>query len=239
MMGRQVKVGAHPISIDYNTFHDIAVTNRVINRAQKHRGRIGDRIVILGVDRLDYTKGIKERLLAVERFLEKHSKYRKGILFIQVAVPSRTRVEEYRAMKKEVDETIGRINGRFTGEGWAPIQYIYRSLSREELVAYYRLADIALITPGRDGMNLIAKEYVASQVDKKGVLILSEFAGAAEELKDALLVNPYDIETVSDAIYRAIRMPLKEKRARMERMQDLVKERNIYYWVRNFFEEVS
>jgi trehalose 6-phosphate synthase len=236
---RRVKVGAHPISIDYDAFHNLALTKRVIRRAEKHRSRIGDRVVILGVDRLDYTKGIKERLLAVERFLEKHSKYRNQILFIQVAVPSRTRVDEYRVMKREVDETIGRINGRFTGEGWAPIQYIYRSLSREELVAYYRLADIALITPGRDGMNLIAKEYVASTIDKEGVLILSEFAGAADELTDALLVNPYDIETVSDAIYEAMRMSSREKRARMERMQDLVRERDIYFWVRTFFEEVS
>lgn len=236
---RRVKVGAHPISIDYDAFHNLAQTQRVISRAEKHRSRIGDRVVILGVDRLDYTKGIKERLLAVERFLEKYSKYRNQILFIQVAVPSRTRVNEYRVMKREVDETIGRINGRFTGEGWSPIQYIYSSLPREELVAYYRLADIALITPGRDGMNLIAKEYVASQIDKKGVLILSEFAGAADELTDALLVNPYDIETVSDAIYEAMRMSSREKSARMERMQDLVRERDIYFWVRAFFEEVS
>ncbi len=237
--GRKVKVGSHPISIDYDTFHDMALTKQVMRRAQKHRANIGDRVVILGVDRLDYTKGITERLLAVERFLEKHSKFRNRILFIQIAVPSRTRVDEYRVMKKEVDETIGRINGRFTGEGWPPIQYIYRSLSREELVAYYRLADIALITPGRDGMNLIAKEFVASQVDKNGVLILSEFAGAAEELTEALLVNPYDIKTVSETIHRAIRMSSREKRARMEKMQDLVKRRDIYYWVRDFFEEVG
>jgi trehalose 6-phosphate synthase/phosphatase len=237
--GREVKVGSHPISIDYNAFRGMALTTRVVKRAQKHRSRIGDRVVILGVDRLDYTKGIKERLLAVERFLERYSRYRNRILFIQVAVPSRTRVEEYRVMKKEVDETIGRINGRFTGEGWPPIQYIYRELSREELVAYYRIADIALVTPGRDGMNLIAKEYVASQVDKKGVLILSEFAGAAEEQTEALLVNPYDIETVSETIHKAIEMPSEEKRARMEKMQDLLEERDIYYWVRDFFEEVS
>jgi len=237
--GRKVKVGSHPISIDYDAFHDMALTKRVIKRVQKHRRRIEDRVVILGVDRLDYTKGIKERLLAVERFLEKHSKFRNRILFIQVAVPSRTRVDEYRVMKREVDETIGRINGRFTGEGWPPIQYIYRSISREELVAYYRLADIALITPGRDGMNLIAKEYVASQVDMKGVLILSEFAGAAEELTEALLVNPYDIETVCETIHKAIRMSLREKRRRMEKMQDLGKRRDIYCWVRDFFEEVD
>ncbi len=237
--GREVEVSWHPISIDYEAFRDIALTKRVINRVQKHRSHIGDLIVILGVDRLDYTKGIKERLLAVERFLEKHGKFRNRILFIQVAVPSRTRVEEYRVMKREVDETIGRINGHFTREGWPPIQYIYRSLSREELVAYYRMADIALITPGRDGMNLIAKEYVASQVDKKGVLILSEFAGAAEELTEALLVNPYDIESVSDAIYRAIRMSSGKKKRRMEEMQDLVSRRDIYYWVRDFFEGIE
>jgi trehalose 6-phosphate synthase/phosphatase len=142
-------------------------------------------------------------------------------------------------MKKEVDETIGRINGRFTGEGWPPIQYIYRAISREELVAYYQLADIALITPGRDGMNLIAKEYVASQVDMKGVLVLSEFAGAAEELTDALLVNPYDVESVSDAIYRAITMSSREKRKRMERMQDSGKRNDIYSWVRNFFKDID
>jgi alpha,alpha-trehalose-phosphate synthase [UDP-forming] len=237
--GRKVMVGSHPISIDYNAFHDLALTERVIKRVQKNRSRIGDRVVILGVDRLDYTKGIKERLLAVERFLERHSKFRNRILFIQVAVPSRTRVEEYRVMKKEVDETIGRINGRFTGEGWPPIHYIYRSISREELVSYYRLADIALITPGRDGMNLIAKEYVASQVDKNGVLILSEFAGAAEEMTEALLVNPYDIETVSDKIYKAIMMSSREKRRRMEKMQDLGKMRDIYYWVRDFFQGIA
>jgi trehalose 6-phosphate synthase/phosphatase len=237
--GRNVRIGSHPISIDYDAFHDLASTKRVIKRVQKDRSRIGDRLVILGVDRLDYTKGIKERLLAVERFLEKHSKFRNRILFIQVAVPSRTRVEEYREMKKKVDETIGRINGRFTGDGWPPIHYIYRSISREELVAYYRLADIALITPGRDGMNLIAKEYVASQVDMKGVLILSEFAGAAGELAEALLVNPYDIESVSDAIYKAITMSSREKRKRMERMQDLVKRNDVYYWVRDFFKDTD
>jgi len=237
--GREVRVSSHPISIDYDAFRDIALTNRVTGRVQKHRSQIGDRIVILGVDRLDYTKGIKERLLAVERFLEKHGKFRHRILLIQVAVPSRTRVKEYRVMKREVDETIGRINGRFTGEGWPPIQYIYRSLSREELVAYYRLADIALITPGRDGMNLIAKEYVASQVDKKGVLILSEFAGAAEELTEALLVNPYDIETVSDAIYKAIRMSSAQKKRRMEKMQNLGSRWDIYCWVRDFFEGIE
>jgi alpha,alpha-trehalose-phosphate synthase [UDP-forming] len=236
---REVKVSWHPISIDYEAFRDIALTKRVTNRVRKRRSHIGDFIVILGVDRLDYTKGIKERLLAVERFLEKHGKFRNRILFIQVAVPSRTRVEEYRVMKREVDETIGRINGHFTREGWPPIQYIYRSLSREELVAYYRLADIALITPGRDGMNLIAKEYVASQVDKKGVLILSEFAGAAEELTEALLVNPYDIETVSDAIYRAIRMSSAQKKRRMEKMQDLGSRWDIYCWVRDFFEGIK
>jgi trehalose 6-phosphate synthase len=237
--GRKIKVGSHPISIDYDAFHDIALTKQVTRRLVKHRSRIGDRVVILGVDRLDYTKGIKERLLAIERFLERHSKFRNRILFIQVAVPSRTRVDEYRIMKREVDETIGRINGRFTGEGWPPIQYIYRSLSREELVAYYRLADIALITPGRDGMNLIAKEYVASQVEKKGVLILSEFAGAAEELTEALLVNPYDIETVSDTIYKAIKMSAAAKRRRIEMMQELGRQRDIYYWVRDFFEGVA
>ena len=237
--GRKVKVGAHPISIDYDAFQDMAMTKRVDKRVQKHRNRIGDRLVILGVDRLDYTKGIKERLFAIERFLERYSKFRNRILFIQVAVPSRTRVEEYRVMKKEVDETIGRINGRFTGEGWPPIQYIYRSIPREELVAYYRLADIALVTPGRDGMNLIAKEYVASQVDKKGVLILSEFAGAAEELTEALLVNPYDIETVSETIHKAIKMPSAERRRRMEGMQDLGRRKDIYCWVRDFFEEVA
>ncbi|UCD70955.1 MAG: trehalose-6-phosphate synthase [Syntrophobacterales bacterium] len=236
---RNVKVGAHPISIDYDAFHDMALAKRVTKRVEKHRRRIGDRVIILGVDRLDYTKGIKERLLAVERFLEKHGKFRNRILFIQVAVPSRTRVDEYRIMKKEIDETIGRINGRFTGEGWPPIHYIYRSLSREELVAYYRLADIALITPGRDGMNLIAKEYIASQVDKDGVLVLSEFAGAADELTEALLVNPYDIQTVSETIYKAIRMSSREKRRRVEKMQDLGKRRDIYHWVRDFFGEID
>lgn len=233
----KVQVKAHPISIDYDEFFNLARSEVVQKHLQRLKRGVGDKLVILGVDRLDYTKGIKERLLAVERLLEKYKDTRNKILFIQIAVPSRTRVGEYRAMKREIDETIGRINGRFTVENWTPISYIYRSIPREDLVALYRLADVALITPVRDGMNLVAKEYITSQVEKNGVLILSQFTGAKAELKDALHVNPYDIDAVADSLYRALTMSPEEKKERCARMQEVVKKNDIYKWVSDYFKD--
>jgi len=232
---RDVQVCAHPISIDYDEFETLGKSTAVKRHMERLRRGIGNKKLILGVDRLDYTKGIKERLYAIERFLEKYREMRRRILFVQIAVPSRSRVEEYRSFKREVDEIVGRINGRFTVENWSPIRYIYGSLPREELVALYRLADVALITPCKDGMNLVAKEYVASQGENCGVLVLSEFTGAALELEDALMVNPYDVDAVADNINRALTMHPEEKRMRCNRQQDVVKKNNIYKWVSDYF----
>jgi trehalose 6-phosphate synthase/phosphatase len=226
--GRPVAVQAHPIGIDVERFEKLAAG------AERAVPRDGQPIEVLGLDRLDYTKGIVERLRAVEVFFERNPAYRGKVVFLQIAVPSRTGVEAYRALKREVDETVGRINGRFSDRGWTPIRYLARSVGQEELVAFYRQARVALVTPLRDGMNLVAKEYVASQLDNDGVLILSEMAGAAEELKEAIQVNPYDVDAVADALRIALSMPEDARRARMLALRHRVRQGNVQGWVERF-----
>jgi trehalose 6-phosphate synthase/phosphatase len=225
--GRPVFVQAHPIGIDEGHFRRLA--ERV--KPQSETPRV---VEILGLDRLDYTKGIPERLRAVELFFERYPTYRGKTVFVQLAVPSRTGVAEYQELKRQVDETVGRINGRFSDRGWSPIRYLVRSVGQEELVTMYRQARVALVTPLRDGMNLVAKEYVASQLGDEGVLILSEFAGAAEELKEAIMVNPYDIHEVADSLHRALSMPDDERRARMLALRDRVRAGDVQGWVSRF-----
>jgi trehalose-6-phosphate synthase len=194
---------------------------------------------MLGVDRLDYTKGIPERLRAYERFLERHPEWRRRVCLVQIAVPSRDRVPEYRALKRSIDEMVGRIDGRFTYEGRAPLQYMYTALGRERLAAYYRAADIALVTPLRDGMNLVAKEYVACRGGEDGVLLLSEFAGAAEDLREALLVNPYDPEAIRRGLEIAVAMSPEERRRRMRALDRRVAMRNVRWWTRAFLDRLA
>jgi trehalose 6-phosphate synthase/phosphatase len=225
--GRPVSVQAHPIGIDEEHFRCLA--ERVEPPKEKEKV-----VEILGLDRLDYTKGIPERLRAVELFFERYPAYRGKTVFVQLAVPSRTGVTDYQDLKREVDEMVGRINGRFSDRGWSPIRYLVRSVNQDELVTMYRQARVALVTPLRDGMNLVAKEYVASQIDDRGVLILSEFAGAAEELKEAILVNPYDIDAVADSLHRALTMPDDERRARMLGLRHRVRGGNVQGWVHRF-----
>ncbi len=226
--GRPTTVQAHPIGIDFDLFEGIA------EKAAKPSVSEDRPVEILSVDRLDYTKGIPERLRAIEQFCERYPNYRGRTVFIQLCVPSRTAVQEYKNLKREVDEAVGRINGRFSDRGWAPIRYLYRSLSQDELVALYRSARVALITPLRDGMNLVAKEYVATQSEGNGVLILSEMAGAAEEMKEAVQVNPYDVDQVADAIRRALIMPEAERSSRMLGLRHRVRDGDVQNWVRNF-----
>jgi len=234
------RVGAFPISIDFEGFSQLALSKKVADEAWYIHERLPERKLVLGVDRLDYTKGILERLKAFEIVLEKYPKLREKINLIQVVVPSRTNVKEYQEMKHTIDETVGRINGQFTYHDWVPIHYIYRSLSRSELVAYYRTSEIALITPLKDGMNLIAKEYCASKVETDGVLILSEFAGAAQQLgKSSLLVNPFNVENVADQIYRAYQMQKEERKSRMRRLRAEVRRNNIFRWVEQFLSAVG
>ena len=229
------RVAAFPISIDFEGFNQLASSKEVADEAWYIHERLPERKLILGVDRLDYTKGILERLKAFEILLEKYSDLRDKINFIQVVVPSRIDVREYQEMKCTIDEMVGRINGRFTYHNWVPIHYIYRNLPRRELIAYYRTSEIALITPLKDGMNLIAKEYCASSVETDGVLILSEFAGAAQQLgKSSLLVNPFDVEDVADKIYMAYHMHEGERKSRMRRLRAEVRRNNIFRWLEQF-----
>jgi len=201
---------------------------------QRIRHGLRSPVVVLGVDRLDYTKGILERLLGYERFLEANPSWHKRVTLVLVAVPSRTKVADYAMLKRQLDELVGHIVGRFSSEGWVPLRYLYTQFGAEELVAYYQAADVALLTPLRDGMNLVAKEYVASHLGDDGVLILSEFAGAAEELTEALLVNPYDADQIAERLKRAVEMGAEEKATRIRAMRAKVHANNLEHWSKKF-----
>ena len=235
--GRELRVGAFPISIDFGGFERLAGSKEVAERARiVHESQPGKKM-ILGVDRLDYTKGIPERLLAFANALTRYPDLRRKVTLVQVVVPSRRQVQEYESLKDEVERMVGEINGRFTEVGWTPIEYIFRSLSQEELTAYYRTCEVALISPLKDGMNLVAKEYCASSVEQDSVLILSEFAGAADQLADgALLVNPHDIDGVSEAIYQALTMDAEERTARMKSLRASIRKQDVFHWVKSYLE---
>ena len=231
---RHPRIIACPIGADVEAFDTLARRPGVLLKAHQLRKSLGVDQIVLGVDRLDYTKGILERFLAYEIFLKKHSQNRSRQVLVQVAVPSRTRVHDYALLRRQIDETAGRLNALYAEGSWVPIRYSYRSISRESLAALYAAADVALITPLRDGMNLVAKEYVASHTRNDGVLIVSELAGAAEEMEEALIVNPYDLEKVADTLRRAMDMTLKEKTERMQALRSRVLSRDINWWVREF-----
>ncbi|MDH3289160.1 MAG: trehalose-6-phosphate synthase [Betaproteobacteria bacterium] len=234
--GREVRIGNFPISIDYNAFMRQAASPEVAARAKELHRMLPNRKVILGIDRLDYTKGIPQRLQAFNDLLTRYPDLRERVSLIQVVVPSREDIAEYRDLKIEIERIVGRINGSFVQPGgWVPVWYVYRSLSRLDLIAYYRAADIGLITPLKDGMNLVAKEYCACSIEEDCTLILSEFAGAAAQLgRSALLVNPYDIEGVADTIHRAYHMDKAERQARMRRLRRSIREYDVFWWVDSF-----
>lgn len=229
--GRTTFVGAFPIGIDFDEFAQGAAKVDVADRAVEiAQGFSGCRIV-LGVDRLDYTKGIPEKLAAFRHLLEYHPELRREISLIQVVVPSREDIPKYGELKAAIQRTVSEINGRYGEPGWMPIHYIHRSLDRLELLAYYRAADIALVTPLKDGMNLVAKEFCAARVNNDGVLILSEFAGAAFQLHGgALLVNPYHARAVAEAIRNASEMSPAEQRRRMRKSRARIRREDIYRW---------
>ncbi len=231
---RAVKVEVFPISIDFQKFARASEDEAVRKNIEEIRQEIGDRRIILSVDRLDYTKGIPQRLRAFETFLERYPEFREKVILILVGVPSRTEVEHYQELKSEVDQLIGRINGRFGTLGWTPIWYLSRSLGFQELAALYYLADVAMVTPLRDGMNLIAKEYVATVPEEKGVLILSEMAGAAAELSEAILVNPFNLEEMVAALAEALTLPRDERIVRNRRMKERLRRYPIGRWAREF-----
>jgi trehalose 6-phosphate synthase/phosphatase len=232
------RAGVFPLGIPADFFRDLSASETVREHARRIRRMLRTPTVVLGVDRLDYTKGVIERLLGFERFLELNPNYRGSVTLVLIAVPSRTKVAEYAALKRQLDETVGRVVGRFSSEGHAPIRYLYNQFEAEELVAYYQAADIALLTPLRDGMNLVAKEFVASQLGDGAVLILSEFAGAAEELTQALLVNPYNIDQIADRLKEAVEMPSDERRARLTHMRQNVEHNNLDFWSDRFLSDL-
>lgn len=232
---RETVVKAFPIGVDYR---ELTKSSREISkRASRLRRRLSVEHLILGVDRLDYTKGILNKLLAFERFLERNPDFRGKVSLAQLAAPSRTRIREYREMKRKVEETVARINGRFQTMTWVPIRYFYRQTPYKKLITYYETADVAMVTSLTDGMNLVAKEYVAVKTSGEGVLILSRFTGAAEELSEATIVNPYDIEGLAKAIREALEMPHSEREQRMEKLKKKVKKHDIYWWLKSFLSE--
>ena len=236
---RYVQLGVFPMGVDAAHFTALARDPSVIEQAAAIQRDAGGRQIVLGVDRLDYTKGIPRRLEAIERLLSQDSGLAERMRFIQVAVPSRGDVDAYQRFKRQVEERVGRINGASGRLGSAPVHYVHRSVSMHELAALYCAADVMLVTPLRDGMNLVAKEFVATRVDEGGVLVLSEFAGAAAELDGAVTVNPYDVDAVAASIRRGLSMPARERRARMRTLRQRVAVHDIHAWASGFLAQLG
>jgi len=229
--GRKLQVGAFPIGLDAEAFTKAAVGEPAQRWRERMEASLAGRKLIIGVDRLDYSKGLEERFLAYEEFLANHPDSLEGVSLLQVATPSRDEVSAYQDIRARLDAVSGRINGAYATADWVPIRYVNRTYRRDELAGMYRAADVGLVTPLRDGMNLVAKEYVAAQdPSDPGVLVLSQFAGAAEQLADALIVNPFSREDMSDAIQRALTMPLAERQSRWRRLMAEVSNNDVTAW---------
>ncbi|TVR50792.1 MAG: trehalose-6-phosphate synthase [Gemmatimonadales bacterium] len=243
--GRTVTVGSFPISIDVEEFADASRTPEVVRKAEEldvaHRppgtGPSKRGLILLGVDRLDYSKGIPHKLRGFRLALRRYPELRGRVSLVQLVVPSREDIPEYHRMKAEIDRLVGEINGEFSRPGWTPVHYRYGQWDRLELLAHYRMARIALVTPLKDGMNLVAKEFCMASPESDGVLILSEHAGASSQLREgAFLVNPYDVEDVAATIQRACGLPEEERRRRMALLQDRIRSEDIHWWVRTFLD---
>ncbi|UFH51986.1 bifunctional alpha,alpha-trehalose-phosphate synthase (UDP-forming)/trehalose-phosphatase [Spirosoma sp. KNUC1025] len=231
---RSVVVNNFPISIDFHKFNSSGQEAAVVDTRHEYQNLLRHNKIIFSVDRLDYTKGIIYRLQGFEWFLTQNPDWHNKVTFVMTVVPSRDKIGQYQELKREIEETVGRINGRFGTIGWRPIVYSYTSLNFTELMALYTVCDIALITPIRDGMNLVCKEFVASRQDQKGVLILSELAGAAQELRDALIINPTDTQEVADAIRQGLTMPADEQERRMMYLRKHLQNHNVFRWSHDF-----
>jgi len=238
--GRNVELRAVPVGIDVKRWEELASETKVVRYAKNLRKKLGVEYVGIGVDRLDYTKGLEEKFRGIERFFEKYPSFRGKVSFLQIAAPTRTRLEDYIDVKKKTDEIVGRVEGKFGEPGWVPIYYYYKNYGDERLASLYMMSDFALITPTVDGLNLVAKEYIASQRDGKGVLILSEFAGVSSQLGEgALLVNPFDEDQIAESIYTALKMKPREVKERLRKLQTVVREKDIHWWVKTFLKDVS
>lgn len=240
VFGRKIRANAYPIGIDAEGFAKASVSQRASTAASRIGRFLGGRNLVLGVDRMDYSKGLPQRFEAVGKLFDHFPSTRGRVSVTQIAPPSRSKVEEYRDLRIQLDELAGRINGDYGDLDWIPLRYLARSYDRRELAGLYRIARACLVTPLRDGMNLVAKEFVMAQdPDDPGVLILSEFAGAAEQLSDALIVNPHDTFKVAETIYQALEMPLDERKARWEKLRDIVEKQDISWWRHKFLDDLS
>jgi trehalose 6-phosphate synthase/phosphatase len=236
---RAVQVDVFPLGIDVAKFHSTTIGPAAERSIARLRKGPEPWKILFSISRLDYTKGIPEALEAFGRFLDVHPEWRRKITYFLAVVPSRERVAQYARLKRTIDERVGRINSRYSTIAWSPIRYVYRQLDFDELVALYRASDVAIVTPLRDGMNLIAKEYVAAKQEPRGVLILSEMAGASKEMLEALVVNPNDVEDVVGAIHRALTMPVEEQAARIEAMQERLRRYDDRTWAARFLERLD
>ncbi len=235
MLGKKpAHVIVAPIGIDAELIYRAIDQSSVQEKSQVIHHEVGSKKLIIGVDRLDYTKGIYKRLSAFETFLQRYPEHVEQVAMIQVAVPSRGEIERYQHLREEIERLVGHINGLYARPGWTPITYMCRSLQFEELVALYLAGDIAMITPFRDGMNLVAKEYVAAHRKRPGILILSELAGAAEQLHEALMVNPYDVDGIATTLKAALDMPEREQLQRMRILNKVVAKRDVHHWLKQF-----
>lgn len=232
-------VDAFPMGINFDLYYNAIQQPEVQSKVDAMRETYGKHKLILSVDRLDYSKGIVHRLRGFAQFLENHPEYREKVSLAMIVVPSRDSVDRYASLKTKIDETIGTINGKFSTINWTPVYYFYHGFPFEELVALYHMADIGLVTPLRDGMNLVAKEYLAAKHEKAGVLILSEMAGAAIELNEALIINPNNIEEIENAIFTALEMPEEEQMRRLKKMQQSVSRKSVNKWANDFVNELK
>ncbi len=237
--GRETLVRAFPISVDMSVFG--TPTESVLKQQEKIREELNlaGKIVAVSVERIDYTKGIVERLLAIDRFLEKYPEYKKRFVFIQIAAPSRTHIKRYHDLVGEIDELVDRTNWKYSEGDWRPVIYFKRQFTHEEISPYYQLADLCIVSSLHDGMNLVAKEFIAAKHDLAGILLLSRVTGASRELTDAVQINPYAIEEFADSIKGAIEMPADEKRRRMMRMREIVSKNNVYFWAANIITDLT
>lgn len=233
-LGRVVKVADFPISIDFEQIDIMVSLPRVQETARDLRAKYDVDWIGISVDRLDYSKGILENLEAIRVFFEKYPEYRKRFSFIQIAAPTRTEVPAYQKMREDIDQAVGRINGALSEDNWTPIHYYYRSFPMDEVLPFFMISDVAMITPLRDGMNLVAKEYCAAKRDLQGVLLLSEFTGAAAEMTEAVLINPFYIEQVADRLQQALHMPKAIKAERMLALRERVRKCDIHHWLQSF-----
>ncbi|HOX23775.1 MAG TPA: trehalose-6-phosphate synthase, partial [Elusimicrobiales bacterium] len=240
MRGHETLIRAFPISVDYDDIVEETSANPVLVQEEQLLDEFGlaGRKVILGLDRIDYTKGIPERLLAIDRLLEKHPELAEQFVFVQMGEISRLHIPRYKQLNDEINALVEQINWKHSTDTWKPITLIRRHLNYPEPLAFYRTANVCVVSSLHDGMNLVAKEYICAVPDVKGMLVLSQFTGASRELTDAILINPYDREQFADALYAAITMPAEEKQKRMSKMKSAIAANNIYRWAGKIISEL-